>query len=94
LKKVKLEIEDEYYNEHVEKQSKDEKGKQIVEHPMRHVTREAKKLSLNSKSLPKPSLKRCHSTNLKVNPVDVEIKPEFDYFPETEELQDFQVMKM
>jgi hypothetical protein len=26
--------------------------------------------------------------------VDDEIKPEFNYFPETEELQDFQEMKM
>jgi len=57
LKKVKLEPEEEHYNEHVEKQRKDEKDKQIVEHPKRHVTRATKKLSLNSKSLPKSSLK-------------------------------------
>lgn len=94
LKKVKLEPEDEYYNEPVEKQRKDEKGKQIAKHPMRHVTRAAKKLSLNSKALPKSSLKNGHSTNLEDNPVDVEIKQEYDYFPKTEELQDFQEMKM
>jgi hypothetical protein len=43
LKNVKLEPEDEHYNEPVEKQRKDEKGKKIVEHPMRHVTRAEKK---------------------------------------------------
>ena len=43
LKKVKLEPEDEYYNELVEKQRKYEKGKQIVENPMTYVTRVAKK---------------------------------------------------
>jgi hypothetical protein len=94
LKKVKLEHEDKCYNEPVEKQKKDEKGKQIAEHPMRHVTRATKNLSLNSKALPKSSLKKGHSTDLEDNPVDAEIKPEFDHFPETEELQDFQEMKM
>jgi hypothetical protein len=78
----------------VEKQRKYEKGKQIAEHPMRHVTRATKKLSLKSKTLPKSSLKKGHSTDLEDNPVDVEIKPEFNCFPETEELQDFQEMKM
>jgi len=56
---------------------------------MRHVTRETKKPSLNSKTLPKSSLKKGHSTEFEDNLVDVEIKPEFDYSPETEELQDF-----
>jgi hypothetical protein len=94
LKKVKLEPEEEHYNEPVEKQRKDEKGKQIAEHPMRHVTRETKNLSLNSKALPKSSLKRGHLTVLEDNLEKVEIKQEFDYFPETEELQDVQEMKI
>jgi hypothetical protein len=49
---------------------------------------------LNTKSLPKPSLKKIHSTDLEDNAVDVENKLEFNYFLETEELQDFTEMKM
>jgi hypothetical protein len=94
LKNVKLELEEEHYNELVEKHRKDEKGKQIGEHPMRHVTRVAKKSSLNSKSLPKSSLKQGHLTFLKDNLEYVEIKQEFDYFPETEEIHDVQEMKI
>jgi hypothetical protein len=67
----------------VEKQRKDEKGKQITKHTMRHVTRATKNIILNSKSLPKSSLKKGHSTYLEDNPVDAEIKPEFDHFLET-----------
>jgi hypothetical protein len=53
-KKVKLEPKDEYYDDDtVEKQRKYEKGKQVAEHSMRHVTRATKKLSLKSKTLPK-----------------------------------------
>jgi hypothetical protein len=88
-----LELEDEYYNELVKKQRKYEKGNQIAEDPMRHVTREKKNLSLNTKSLPNPSLKKGHSTDLKDNPVDAKIKPKFDYFLETKYLQDFKEMK-
>jgi hypothetical protein len=55
---------------------------------MRHVTRATKKLSLNSEALTKSSLKRDHLTVLKDNLEKVEIKQEFDYIPETEELQD------
>ena len=94
LKKVKLEPEEEHYNEPVEKQRKHEKGKQIAEHLMRHVTRAEKKLSLNCKSLPKSCLERGHSTDLEYNLVNAEIKQEFDFFPETEELQDFQELEM
>jgi hypothetical protein len=86
LKKVKFEPQEEHYNELVEKQRKDEKGKQIAENPMRHVTRETKKLSLNSKALPNSSLKQGHLTVLEDNLEKVEIKQEFHYFPETEEL--------
>jgi hypothetical protein len=43
LKKVKLEPEEEHYNEPVEKQRKNEKGKQIAKHPKRHVTKEKKR---------------------------------------------------
>jgi len=69
-----LEPEDEHYNEPVEKQRKDEKGKKFVEHLMRHATREEKNLSLNSKSLPKSCLERGHSIDLEDNLVNVEIK--------------------
>ena len=83
-KKVKLEPKDEYHDvDIVEKQRKDEKDKQIAEHPMRHVNRAAKKLSLKSKTLPKSSLKKGHLTDLEDNLVDVEIKLEFNCFLET-----------
>jgi hypothetical protein len=55
---------------------------------MRHVNREAKKISLKSKTLPRSSLKKDHSTDLEDDPVDVEIKLEFNCFPEIGELQD------
>jgi len=62
---------------------------------MRHVTRATKNLILNSKSLPKSSLKVGHFTVLEDNLEKVDIKQEFDFFfLETEELQDFQEMKM
>jgi hypothetical protein len=94
-KKVKLESKDEYHDvDTMEKQQKDKKGKQIVEHHMRHVTRETKKIRLKSKTLPKSSLKKGRSTDLEDNLVDVEIKPKFNFFPVTEELQNFQEMKM
>ena len=92
LKKVKLEPEEEHYNEPMEKQRNNEKGKQIADNPMRHVTRETKNLSLNSKALPKSSLKRGHLIVLEDNLEKVEIKQEFHYFPQTEELQDVQEM--
>jgi hypothetical protein len=53
---------------------------------MRHVTGETKKPSLNSKALPNSSLKQGHLTVLEDNLEKVEIKQEFHYFPETEEL--------
>jgi hypothetical protein len=61
---------------------------------MKHATRASKNLSLNTKALSNPSMKKGHSTNLEDNPVDAEIKLEFDYFLETNELQYFQEMKM
>jgi hypothetical protein len=61
---------------------------------MRHVTRETKNLSLNSEALSKSSLKRDHLTVLEDNLEKTEIKQEFDYIPETEELQDVQEMKI
>jgi hypothetical protein len=73
-----LEPEEEHYNEPVEKQRKDEKGKKIAENSMRHVTTETKKIILNSKDLPNSSLKRGHLTILEDNLENVEIKKEFD----------------
>jgi hypothetical protein len=60
---------------------------------MKHVTRYSKKLSINSKTLPKSSLKKGYSTDLENNPFEVEIKSEFDCFLETK-LQDYQRIKM
>ena len=54
---------------------------------MKHVTKDSKKLSIKSKTLPKSSLKKGYSTDLENNPFEVEIKSEFDCFLETE-LQD------
>jgi hypothetical protein len=72
LKEYKLEPEEENYNEPVEnifhkKQRKNEKGKQIAKHQMRHVTMETKKLGLNSKYLSKSSLKQDYLTVLEEN---------------------------
>jgi hypothetical protein len=93
LKKFKLELEEEHYNESMEKHRKNEKGKQIAEHPMRHVTRETKNLSLKYKSLLNSSLKRGHLTVLEDNLEKAEIEQDIDYFPEIEELQDVQEIK-
>jgi hypothetical protein len=46
-KKVKLEPKDEY--DTMEEQQKDGKGKHVADHPMKHVTRASKKLSIKSK---------------------------------------------
>jgi hypothetical protein len=88
LKEVKLEHEEEHYNELVEKifhekQRKNEKGKQIVEHQIRHVTKETKNIGVKSEDLSKSSLKRDYLIVLEENIEKTEIKQEFDYILET-----------
>jgi len=90
-KRVKLETKYEY--DTMEDQQKDGKCKQVVDHPMKHVTRDFKSLIIKSKTLPKSSLKNDYSIDLENNPFEAEIKSKFDCFLETE-LEDYQGIKM